>query len=350
MLEVTIDIAKEDFRLSLKARIHPGITGVFGPSGVGKTTLLNCILGLEQAQQVICGSRTLADEQHGVMVATHRRNIAAVFQESRLFPNKSVLKNLCFAGMDPRDPLFAEVVGGLNLEQLLTKSVAQLSGGEAQRVALGRALLARPDWLLLDEPLVSLDRGAQRRILHFLKDIHESWNLPMLFVSHNLSELLFLTQNLLLLKPGGLLAHGRYHEVLKEPEVLTAMHDLGLVNVLRLHVAEHRASEGVTILKTGSLTWVAPLCAEPIGSELDVSLRPEDIALIARPVADISVQNQMKGTVRHIVTAPERALVYLDVGVELIAEVTLQAVHSLALQPGQSMVGLFKAQALKILK
>lgn len=349
MLEVSLDISNGSFHLQMEACFRGGITGVFGPSGVGKTTLLNAIAGILPAQRVICGDRTFTDAERNIHLPVHRRKIAVVFQESRLFPHMTVRQNLRFGMRDLDESRFTEVVEGLALELLLDKPAPQLSGGEGQRVALGRALLSRPDWLLLDEPLVSLDRGAQLMLLKFLKHVHQSWQLPMLFVSHNLAELLFLTQDILVLQAGSKLAHGRYHDILRQPEVLNAMHDLGLVNLLSLLIAENREAEGITLLKSGSLIWSAPLCDHPIGTRVACTLRPEDIALIDKPVGNISMQNQMRGEVRDVVMSRNRALVYLDVGIELIVEVTPHAARALDLQRGGTMYGLFKAQAIKFL-
>lgn len=349
-LEVVVEIERLEFALKLATRFGTGITGVFGPSGVGKTTLLHAILGVEPARRVVCGHRTLMDVDLQVHVATHQRGIGAVFQESRLFPHLSVVQNLKFAkGARTDQQKFDAVVSGLGLAPLLSKSVGALSGGESQRVALGRALLAEPQWLLLDEPLAALDRGAKRQVLQFLKRIHVDWSLPMLFVSHQLEELLVLTQDLLVLQPGGELAHGRYHDILRDRAVLQAMHDLGLLNVLTLHVGEHREDEGITLLKSGSLTWAAPLCGLSLGQAVEVKLRPEDIALVEKPVKGISIQNQLAGEVCDVVMGRERALVYLDVGLELIVEVTPHAVKSMDLRRGRKLYGLFKAQALKLL-
>ncbi len=343
---------------AFEAHLEEGTTGVFGPSGAGKSSLLHLIAGLQRPQRgvLIVDGQTLCDTDARVWTPSHRRRIGVVFQESRLFPHLSVRENLVFGarllgGVAQRFS-FEQVATWLELAELLEKPATALSGGEAQRVALGRALLASPRLLLLDEPLASLDRGNKKRILALLRRIQAESGLTMLHVSHDLGELLQLTSQLLVVDQGRVHAHQPFLELVPQPRILALIHDLGLLNVLPMEVVARDAEGGTTRLRPevspDAPTWVGP--SESSGAQrLHCALRPEDIALVRESIQGSSIQNQIPGTLVHLVASDHRFLVVVDVGVKLLAEVTGHAVQELGLEPGQRIHCLFKAQAVRYL-
>ena len=218
-----------DFQTSAKA------TAIFGPSGAGKTTVLNAIAGLLRPHggKITLDGETVLDASAKVFVPPHGRRIGYVFQEHLLFPHLDVEANLRF-GMPLRGTVsFEMVVDALELSGLLRRMPQQLSGGQ-QRVALGRALLSSPRLLLLDEPLASLDDERRSRILDFLERMLDTFSVPLLFVSHSQAEVRRLAERVVLLDAGRVVGEGSPNDVLSRGRALELRNELGLINLLKL--------------------------------------------------------------------------------------------------------------------
>jgi molybdate transport system ATP-binding protein len=202
-----------DFTLEVDVELTAPVTALFGASGAGKTSLLDLIAGLRRAPsaKIVLGERTLTDTDAGVFVATHQRAIGYVPQDLALFPHLSVRRNLLY-GHAPNEAAseasLARVLGTLEISELLERMPASLSGGEKQRVALGRALLASPRLLLLDEPLASLDRPLKARLLPYLRRIREEFRIPLVYVTHDREEVAGLCDEVVVLRAGKVLAQG----------------------------------------------------------------------------------------------------------------------------------------------
>ena len=358
-LSFQFELQRQALAMSFQGQSDAQITGIFGPSGAGKTTLLHMIAGIQKAERgyLQFDGHTLFDSKSRLHVPAHARRMGVVFQESRLFPHKTILENLEYGlNLTPvpeRRFKTPAIVDLLELGQLLTKRPAQLSGGERQRVALGRAILSSPSLLLLDEPLASLDRGLKRQILPFLRRVKDEIGLPILYVSHDLQELLQLTDQLMIINRGTITAQGAFLDLVIQPEVLSLVHDLGLLNVIPLQIQTHLKNEGCTHFQlTGKQgpVWVGPLRKTPVGATTYAVLRPEDIALVRQTVPDISIRNQIQGVIETIVISDHKALCIVDVGIRLLVELTPNAVHGLDLKKGQSIWCLFKSQALSFLE
>ena len=221
-LEVSARTRLGSFELDASFATDGRLTSIFGPSGAGKTSLINVISGLlrpERGRVVIDGA-VLFDSGAGIDVPAHRRRVGYVFQESRLFPHLSVRGNLLygryFAPAESRTTSFEDVVELLGLEQLLERGTAELSGGERQRVAIGRALLASPRLLLLDEPLSSLDEARKREVMPYLERLRDQARVPIVYVSHALSEVARLATTIVLMSEGRVVGVGPAAEVLPQ--------------------------------------------------------------------------------------------------------------------------------------
>ncbi len=194
MIEVDIETTLGEFPLNAKFQSKSAVTALFGPSGAGKSSIINAIAGLIKPARgrIAIAGKTLYDSERGIDLPTHKRGVRAVFQESRLFPHLNVRQNLLygnwFTGRKP-SPSLHEVVKLLGLEHLLARRPRTLSGGERQRVAIGRALLANPLALLLDEPLASLDDARKQEILPYLEKLVAETKIPVLYVSHTKEEI-----------------------------------------------------------------------------------------------------------------------------------------------------------------
>ena len=208
-MQVSIQKQLEAFALQVSFVLASrGITVLWGASGSGKTTLLQCLAGLlrPDAGRIACREAVWFDAERGVCLAPERRRIGYVFQDVRLFPHLSVRSNMLFGRRfrGPSGVSFEDVVALLGLGRLLHRTPSDLSGGEKQRVAVGRALLACPELLLMDEPLTGLDRGKREEIMAYIKAIPERFDVPILYVTHSDAELRFLADRVLNLEDGKL--------------------------------------------------------------------------------------------------------------------------------------------------
>lgn len=209
VLQVSIQKQLEAFALQVSFVLAShGITVLWGASGSGKTTLLQCLAGLlrPDAGRIACREAVWFDAERGVCLAPERRRLGYVFQDVRLFPHLSVRSNMLFGRRfrGPSGVSFEDVVGLLGLGRLLHRTPSDLSGGEKQRVAVGRALLACPELLLMDEPLTGLDRGKREEIMAYVKAIPERFGVPILYVTHSDAERRFLADRVLNLEDGKL--------------------------------------------------------------------------------------------------------------------------------------------------
>jgi molybdate transport system ATP-binding protein len=365
-LEIDIEVNRGDFRLRCDCRIEAGMLGIFGPSGVGKTTLLHVLAGLMRPSRgrIALDGEVLFDGSARMFVQPHRRRIGVVFQDARLFPHLSVLGNLRFAQKlaSAGSSRFESdlIVGMLELDALMDRKVSTLSGGECQRVALGRALLAAPRLLLLDEPVSAVDAGRKSHLLPMLRRVARRLDLPVIVVSHELHQILYLTDHLLLMDSGRCVAQGCFQALLHDPAALRLLHPGGIVNLLRLRVSKHQPADGITLCLLGDacaspvgaepgLLIRGPLAKCPVGDELTATLRPEDVILSLVPAEYISAQNQIAGCVKSLVRHGDRTLCCVDVGTDLFVDITYYSAAGLELTAGKRIWCLFKAHAVKYL-
>ncbi len=220
MLEINVrkQLGKMAFAVDLQLPTQ-GVTALFGLSGSGKTTLINLVSGLLQPDQgyIRLNGRALVDTQKQINLAPNHRNVGYVFQEGRLFPHYSVKGNLCY-GMKQKDSAeFARIVQLLGIEHLLKRYPITLSGGEKQRVAIGRALLSQPEILLMDEPLSALDLPRKLELLDYLDKLAQEIAIPILFVTHSLEELARLAQQVVLLDQGKVIAYDQWQNMQDSP-------------------------------------------------------------------------------------------------------------------------------------
>lgn len=351
-LEIDVELNLGNFRLRCESRIEADMLGVFGPSGAGKTTLLHVLAGLRRPERgrIVLDDEVLFDRSARISMPAHHRRIGLVFQDTRLFPHLNVRGNLRFAQKLASGVDLDAIVGMLELGALMDRKVPTLSGGECQRVALGRALLSAPRLLLLDEPVSAVDAGRKSHLLPMLRRIAQRFDLPIVVVSHELHQLLYLTDQLLLMSDGRCVAQGHFQALLHEPDALKLLHPGGIVNVLRLRVSQHQPADGITLGALGNSQSIrGPLTPCPTGAELTATLRPEDVILSLAPAEYISAQNQIAGHVKSLVQHGDRTLCCVDIGTDLFVDVTYGSAAGLELSPGKEIWCLFKTYAVKYL-
>src|SRR5690606_29489116 len=272
-----------------------GITALFGRSGAGKTSLVNVLAGLLRPQRgrIVLRGQTLFDSQRGIDLAPERRRLGYVFQEGRLFPHLSVRHNLLYgyrrAPAAERSIGLDRVVGLLGLEGLLERRPGTLSGGEKQRVALGRALLANPRLLLMDEPLAALDQPRKEEILPFIEQLKAELDLPVVYVSHSMPEILRLADTLVLMSNGRIEAVGPLEELTARLDLrpLTGRYEAGAV--VSATVAGQDKMFGLTELRFSGGRLKVPHLNLPLGQTLRVRIRARDVSIALTPPLDISV-------------------------------------------------------------
>lgn len=335
----------------------PGVVALFGPSGSGKSSTALAAAGLWRPDRcrVVVDGAVLADTEAGVWVPSERRRLGVVFQDARLFPHLGVEGNLRY-GMRraprylPLGPIgFETVVDLLGLGALLGRRVHALSGGERQRVAIGRALLAQPRLLVMDEPLASLDAARRAEILPYLARLHETLRLPILYVTHALDEVAWLADTVVLLDAGRVVAAGPVAEVAARADLPLALRD-DAAAVLLARVAAHDPARGLTRLEAGGIVLLVPLLDRAVGDAVRARVPAREVALARGAVPEaMSFQNLVPGRVRRVVVGPLAALVELEAGgAALLARVTPDAAARLGLAPGAEAVALFKSVGVEV--
>ncbi|HXZ03160.1 MAG TPA: molybdenum ABC transporter ATP-binding protein [Stellaceae bacterium] len=356
MIEVDVEKRLGGFALSVRFTAPAaGIIALFGRSGAGKTSIVNMLAGLLRPDRgrISVDGETLFSSVDRIDLPPERRRLGYVFQEGRLFPHYSVRGNLTY-GAGRRDPAvdFDAVVAMLGLGALLERRPSDLSGGEKQRVAIGRALLASPRLLLMDEPLASLDAPRKAEILPFIERLRAELRIPIIYVSHVMEEIVRLADTLVLLSDGTVAAVGTVEELTSRLDLrpLTGRSEAGAV--IRTTVAGHDIAFGLSELAfPGGRLRVSHL-ALPLGTPVRVRIRARDVALATTRPTDISMRNVIAARIAEIVAERGPLVdIHLDIGrpgqpVALWARITQRAARELDLAVGSEVFALLKTVSL----
>lgn len=340
----TLDVA-------FSAPMH-GITALFGPSGSGKTTVLRAVAGLNRLSgRLRVDGELWQDSAAGAFLKPHRRAIGYVFQEASLFGHLSVRRNLLYgfrramrAGAG-RGLGFDDVVALLGLAPLLDRAPVTLSGGERQRVGVGRALLAQPRLLLMDEPLSGLDRAAKEGILPYFATLRDELTIPILYVSHDLAEVAWLADRMVVLGDGRRVAEGPTATVLERLDLRPATGRFEAGVVLAARILDHEPEFHLTRIACEGAVFTIPLVDAAPGQVLRVRVRARDVALALHRPEGTSFRNIVPGTVVEILEEPDSAFAetLVDIGgARLRARVTRKAVAELGLTVGTPVHALVK--------
>ncbi|HJR76469.1 MAG TPA: molybdenum ABC transporter ATP-binding protein [Nitrospiraceae bacterium] len=349
------DVAYPNFHLQVDVDVPvTGITAVFGQSGSGKTTLLRCLAGLERSPTgyMQVGDDIWQDESRDRYEPISNRRIGYVFQEPRLFPHFNVRSNLAYGfnrtpAQDRRLSL-DQVVEVLGIGHLLERRPHKLSGGEQQRVAIGRALLTSPKLLLLDEPLSSLDSLRKREIMPFIQRLYKELKIPIVYVTHSLHEILQLAQIVVFLRGGKSVATGSLSDVFSRLDLHRYLGPQLIGAVIDTVVAEHEREFGLTRLEFHGHSLYVPVQTLEIGDPLRVHILSSDVSLSVGPAAHpSSALNILPATVMELTEADQSTVdVRLDVGCPLVASITRKSAVTLGLKPGQRLHAHIKSVAL----
>lgn len=343
MLEFDITKRRGAFELRAKASIGENVTGVLGPSGSGKTTLLETICGLTKPDRghIRIGDELLFDSSKRVSLPPEKRRIGCVFQAPRLFPHMTVDDNLLYGWRrvpeHQRRFRVAEIIDLLQIGDMLARDVAGLSGGEAQRVAIGRAILISPRLLVLDEPLQGLDAGLKRPILKFLRRINAELQIPMIYVTHSTAEIQALGNDVMMLDGGRVVAEGTMAEMTADAESFELASRLGFRNHLHVEISSHDAEHDVTRANLGPATLQLPRCELEIGETGTVTISPRDVMVARQQLSGVSARNALPGSVAAMTRFHDHWIVSVDVGQPICVELTASSVQELSLEVGSAV-------------
>ncbi len=355
MTVLDVDIRHNQGAFALQAQFQSDgrLTALFGPSGSGKTTIVNAIGGLLRPDhgRITVQGRMLVDTANDVFVPKHRRRIGYVFQEGRLFPHLNVCRNLLFGRWftpkGERKASFDRVVDLLGIAHLLDRRPSTLSGGEKQRVAIGRALLADPQLLLMDEPLASLDDARKAEIYPYIERLRDESVVPIVLVSHSVAEIARLATSVVVLSEGRVVASGPTAEVLRHTSFFAQSGLTEAGALIEARVCGHDEAYELTVLQARAGSLTVPRLPQPIGTSLRVRLRARDIIIAVKEPEGLSALNVLPGFISSINEAEGASMdVQLDCGGDsIVARVTRRSVEELGLKPGLAVHAIIKSIA-----
>ena len=351
MIDVDVSQMLGDFRLEVAFQADAPIVGLFGRSGAGKTSLVNTLAGIARPLRgrIVVNSETLFDSERGVDLPPERRRLGYVFQDDLLFPHLNVEANLLYGFHRARAAARViepqHIIDLLGLRGLLHRLPDALSGGEKQRVAIGRALLAQPRLLLMDEPLASLDVARRDEVLRYIELLRDDLAIPIVYVSHSVAEITRLADTVVILSDGKAIAVGDVDEVMGRLDLRpqTGRYEAGAV--IDTVVAGHDTEYGLTTLRFDGGELTVPNVEALVGERVRVRIRARDVALaLTRPVG-LSVINVLPGTLVAIAD-PGGPIVEIRLRVgaaSLVARITKRSRVDLGLAEGQQIYALVKA-------
>ena len=351
-VQVSLQHAFDAFALDVAFEVPAGVTALFGPSGAGKSSVIKAVAGLMRPDRGVirAGDQVLLDTDKGINLPPHRRRIGCVFQDDRLFPHLTVRQNLSYGrwfSPDKGGVSFDQDVAMLGIAPLLARRPQTLSGGERQRVAIGRALLSNPQILAMDEPLAALDEARKAEILPYLEHLRDQTQIPILYVSHSVSEITRLAGTVVVLGKGRVLKAGPVAEVFSDPNLspwLGGVREAGSVITATVAAQEH---DGLTRLHTSAGPLWLPRVDAAIGAALRVRIAAQDVMLAVQRPEGISALNILPATVVALRMGDgPGAMVQLRLGEDLLlARITRRSAMHLGLTVGSPVFAVLKTVA-----
>lgn len=351
-MTLSIDIRHSlgSFELEAGFETSGRLTALFGTSGSGKTSVVNLIGGLMRPDhgRILVDGKTLVDTQSRVFVPVHKRRIGYVFQDARLFPHMTVSQNLRYGRFfTPAGDRYADmdaVVQLLGIGHLLDRRPSLLSGGEKQRVAIGRALIASPKLILMDEPLAALDDARKAEILPYIERLRDEARIPIVYVSHSVAEVARLATDIVVLAGGKVSAFGPAQEILQQLDLLPAQERHQGGTLLEMNVAEHDTQFAMSVLRSAAGELRIFGQDAPVGSRVRVRIRANDVMVATQVPQGLSALNVLSGTIAQVKEGPDMLSdVTIDCGGEkVLARITSRSAQMLGLKPGQPAFAVVK--------
>lgn len=351
-IEARFHIARGDFTLDVNLNVpSQGITALFGPSGSGKTTLLRAIAGLEHYRDGFLKVGDMTWQQDNHCLPSHKRPLGYVFQEASLFTHLSVKRNLDYGckrvPKSEQKIALEQAIELLGIEQLLQRKPGTLSGGERQRVAIARALCASPSLLLMDEPLASLDQTRKQEILPFIESLHQSLDIPIIYVSHSTDEVARLADHMVLLDAGSVAGTGAVQDMLTRLDLPLA-HDRDAEALIEATVTGHDDEYDLTYLDFAGGRFTVGRKELSPGTSVRLRIAARDVSLTLAHQSGTSILNIFPATVDELISeGKSQVTVRLIVGdIAMLARVTRKSASILELKPGKQVYAQAKSVAL----
>ena len=354
-IQITQPASKQShFSLDINLQLpSTGVTALFGPSGSGKTTVLRHIAGLEVSNNShICLENNVWQTPH-TSLPPHKRPIGFVFQDAKLFEHLTAEGNLRFAmkraDKDQYVISYHEVIRLMNIESILAQYPAQLSGGERQRVAIARALLIQPKLLLMDEPLAALDEALKQDILPYLEQLCRRANIPIIYVSHSLDEVIRLADHMVVLDKGRVVEEGDIHTLLGKLGTSFSRYQDASV-VISGTVAKQEAEWGLSWLSFDNQTIAFKQGNEKLNDTVRLRIQSKDVSLSMSKENDSSILNRLNAIIDDMENDPKdpnTVIIRLLLGdnTPILAKITALSAHRLSLVKGQSVIAQIKSTA-----
>ena len=352
MIKAKFMLAREAFKLDVDLSIpNQGVSAIFGPSGCGKTTLLRAIAGLEANAQGYLQINGNIWQDENRFVAAHHRSIGYVFQEPSLFVHLNTKRNIEY-GLKRLKPAatkasISHITELLGIDHLLMRYPYQLSGGEKQRVAIARAIAVNPSILLLDEPLAALDLQRKQEILPYIESIHQTLNIPVLYVSHSRNEVVRLADHMILMDNGKVQATGLVSDLFSRLD-LSLAHGADTESVIEVTVAAHDDEFNLSYLDFSGGRFSVTYNGLPIGKRVRLQVKASDVSITLGHQSKTSILNIFPATIDAIETEDiARVTVRLLIaGVPILVRVTRKSALELDLAIGKQVYVQVKSVAL----
>ena len=339
-----------DLQASFSLRDN-GVTVLFGPSGCGKTSVLRAVAGLEKAKgRVVIGGEVWQDDASGVFMPTHRRSLGYIFQESSLFPHLSVEENLKFGfkkqTMQASLRRMNEAVELLGIGSLLGRREHELSGGEKQRVAIARSIAMNPNVLLMDEPLSALDWVRKKEILPWLERLKDELSIPIVYVTHSLSEMSRLADDIILMEAGRVKYAGPFNEAISSLDKPFKIGD-EVCSILVGRVVEKNQVWSSMIVESDGIPFELPDTGELCGAQVRIKIRARDVSLSIEEPSRTSIRNHFRAVVEDMDAAQgAHQLVKLRAGGSVVlASLMKRSIHELGITKGAAVWAQIKSVA-----
>lgn len=342
------------FSLDAELSAGEGVTALFGRSGSGKTSIIRIIAGLIEPDEgkVTLDGEVLADQSRRLFIPCHKRRFGYVFQEARLFPHLTVQQNLhygqWFSGRSAKDKESADIVDMLGIADLLHRRPEKLSGGEKQRVAIGRALLSSPRLLLMDEPLAALDEARKAEIIPYLERLRDQTKIPIIYVSHSINEVSRLADRIVVMTDGRVESQGSAADILSRPTFSTHLERREAGSILSGKIEAFDGKHGLASVRLAKMTLQVPTRAAVAGANVRVHIPARDVMLATTRPEGLSALNILDGHIAHITSLTDgMAMVQVDCGGDIVqARITGLSIERLSIVEGKPIFVIVKSAAL----
>ena len=359
ILEFEFSKKFDDFSLNCKCKFDTGITAIFGPSGSGKSTLLNCIMGFTNpdAGYLSLNGIELYNSETKLNQKLENRNMGYVFQDLMLFPNMNVEKNINYGQKFSNNPSripTENIIQTLKISPLMKRGINNLSGGEMQRVALARALKTSPSILLLDEPLSALDANLRTTLITYLKSVNEQLSIPIVCISHSLSDVISFSDSIYVLREGKNIGHINTMQTQTYPQLFSSNDFEGFENILTGIIISQNSDSSV-IIESNNKQFVAVGSEFKEDQKVTLVINASDILIATENQINISARNSIESKIVKIQKTHSNVLVYCQLDKNnsenyLAVQITFDALKKLNLLEGQKIYLIIKASSILVNK